>query len=42
VINGQTGKIAGKVPLSVWKIVIPIVLVLAAIAAIIIDNQGMP
>jgi hypothetical protein len=34
VINGQTGKVAGKVPLSWWKIAIPIVLVLGAIAAI--------
>ena len=35
VINGQTGKISGKVPLSPWKIIITIVLVLAAIAAVI-------
>lgn len=35
VINGQTGKIAGKVPLSWWKIALAIVLGLAATAAII-------
>jgi hypothetical protein len=35
VINGQTGKITGKVPLSVWKIVTAIVLALAAIAAVV-------
>ena len=33
VINGQTGKIAGKVPLSRWKIVLAIVALLAVIAA---------
>jgi hypothetical protein len=32
VINGQTGKVTGKVPLSWWKIAIPIVVVLGAIA----------
>ncbi len=35
VINGQSGKCHGKVPLSVLKIVLTIVLVLAAIAAVI-------
>lgn len=35
VINGQTGKIVGKVPLSPWKIIFAIVVVLALIAAII-------
>lgn len=35
VINGQTGKITGKVPLSPWKIAFAILLVVAAIAAII-------
>jgi hypothetical protein len=34
VINGQTGKIHGKVPLAAWKIVLAIVLALAVIAAI--------
>jgi hypothetical protein len=40
VINGQTGKVAGKVPLSWWKIAIPIVLVLAAIAAVLLASRG--
>jgi hypothetical protein len=40
VINGQTGKVAGKVPLSWWKIAIPIVLVLAAIAAFLLLSSG--
>lgn len=40
VINGQTGKVAGKVPLSWWKIAIPIVLVLGAIAAAILLARG--
>ncbi|HSD89045.1 MAG TPA: hypothetical protein VLB44_16065 [Kofleriaceae bacterium] len=35
VINGQTGKISGKVPLSPLKIIAVILVVLAAIAAII-------
>jgi hypothetical protein len=40
VINGQTGQIGGKVPLSWVKIVVAIVVLLAAIAAIIIvGNQ---
>ena len=34
VINGQTGKIAGKVPLSWWKVTLAIVVALAVIAAI--------
>jgi hypothetical protein len=36
VINGQTGKISGKVPLSAWKIVFTILLVLAVIAGVIL------
>ena len=35
VINGQTGKISGKVPLSPWKIIFTILFALAAIAAVI-------
>jgi len=42
VINGQTGKVAGKVPLSWWKIALPIVLVLGAIAAIWLLSSGGP
>lgn len=41
VINGQTGKITGKVPLSVVKIVATIVVMLAAIAAIILIARSM-
>lgn len=40
VINGQTGKVAGKVPLSWWKIALAVVLVLAAIAALIFVFSG--
>lgn len=40
VINGQTGKVAGKVPLSWWKIAIPIALIVAAIAAAIVLGAG--
>lgn len=36
VINGQTGKITGKVPLSWIKITLAVVVVLAAIAAVIL------
>jgi hypothetical protein len=36
VINGQTGAIAGKVPLSWWKITLGIVVVLAVLAAVIL------
>ena len=39
-INGQTGTIAGKVPLSVWKILFTIVGALAVIAAIIIAMRS--
>lgn len=36
VINGQTGVCHGKVPLSVWKILLVVLLVLGAIAALIV------
>jgi hypothetical protein len=36
VINGQTGKIAGKVPLSWWKVAIAIAIAAAAIAAVVL------
>jgi hypothetical protein len=39
VINGQTGKVHGKAPLSWWKITLAIVLGLAAIAAVILVSQ---
>lgn len=35
VINGQTGKVTGKVPIAVWKVLLAIAVVGAAIAAII-------
>jgi hypothetical protein len=35
VINGQTGKIVGKVPLSPWKIMFAIIALVAVILAII-------
>jgi hypothetical protein len=34
VINGQTGQIGGKVPLSWWKIAIAILLAVAIVAVI--------
>ncbi len=34
VINGQTGKVAGKVPLSAWKVAVAVLALLAAAAAI--------
>ena len=41
VINGQTGQIGGKVPLSWWKITLAIVVAVAVIVAILIlMNQG--
>jgi hypothetical protein len=36
VINGQTGKVAGKVPLSWWKVTLGIAILLAVIAAVIV------
>jgi hypothetical protein len=40
VINGQTGKVSGRVPLAWWKIAIPIALALiAVIAAILIARE---
>lgn len=40
VINGQTGKVAGKVPLSWWKVTLGIVVALAVIAAVIFLFAG--
>jgi hypothetical protein len=34
VINGQTGKVAGKVPLSAWKVTLGVIALLAVIAAV--------
>jgi hypothetical protein len=34
VINGQTGKVAGKVPLSAWKVTLGVIALLAVMAAI--------
>ncbi|HWU90085.1 MAG TPA: hypothetical protein VN253_22635 [Kofleriaceae bacterium] len=42
VINGQTGKVAGKVPLSWWKVALGIAVVVAAIAAVIFVMGGHP
>jgi hypothetical protein len=42
VINGQTGKVTGKVPLAWWKIAIAIGLALAVIAALIYVFAGEP
>lgn len=39
VINGQTGKISGKVPLAVWKILLAIALVIAVIAGLILVGK---
>lgn len=39
-INGQTGKISGKVPLAWWKIVAAIAVLAALIAAIVLFAQG--
>lgn len=40
VINGQTGKVSGKVPLAWWKIAIPIALALVAVIAAILALRG--
>jgi hypothetical protein len=40
VINGQTGKVSGKVPLSWWKVTIGIVLAIAVIVTIVVLAQG--
>lgn len=43
VINGQTRKISGKVPLSAWKIVLTILVVLATAGPGVVqarDNKG--
>jgi len=42
VINGQTGRIAGRVPLAWWKIAIAIGVLLAVIAAILYFTRGSP
>jgi DNA-directed RNA polymerase subunit RPC12/RpoP len=36
VINGQTGKVSGEVPLSWWKIALALILVLGAFAAVVL------
>lgn len=40
VINGQTGKVSGKVPMAIWKILLAIGLALAVIAAIIMGVRA--
>ena len=42
VINGQTGRIAGRIPLAWWKITIAVALGLAVIAAIVHVVHGGP
>jgi len=42
VINGQTGAIAGKVPLVWWKIALAVVVAAAVVAAIVALAQGAP
>jgi len=42
VINGQTGRIAGKVPLAWWKIALAISVLLAIVAVIIYLARGGP
>jgi DNA-directed RNA polymerase subunit RPC12/RpoP len=40
VVNGQTGRAAGKAPLAAWKIVLAVVLGLAALVALVLAFQG--
>ena len=40
VINGQTGAIAGKVPLVWWKIALAVAIVAAVVAAIVVLARG--
>jgi len=42
VINGQTGQIAGKVPLAWWKITLAVALLLAVVAVVIYLAHGSP
>jgi hypothetical protein len=42
VINGQTGKATGNVPLSAWKIAVAIAVVAAVIAAVVLVLRGAP
>jgi hypothetical protein len=40
VINGQTGAIAGKVPLAWWKVVLALAVLGAVVAAIVVLWHG--
>jgi uncharacterized membrane protein YidH (DUF202 family) len=40
VINGQTGAVAGKVPLAWWKVALALVVAAAVIAAIVVLVHG--
>ena len=40
-VNGYTGKIAGKYPLSVWKIVLLVLAIALAVLTIVAVNQGV-
>lgn len=42
VINGQTGAIAGKVPLAWWKIALVVAVAAAVVAAVLILTHGAP
>jgi len=42
VINGQTGAIAGKVPLAWWKIALAAAVVAVIAAAIALLSRGAP
>lgn len=42
VINGQTGAIAGKVPLAWWKVALAVLVAAAVVAAIVALWQGAP
>jgi hypothetical protein len=42
IVNGCTGKIAGRYPISVWKVIVAIVLVLMAIGLFVLLGGDVP
>ena len=42
VINGQTGAIAGKVPLAWWKVALALAVLAGVVAAILVLWRGAP